>query len=167
MANKAILTGNIGNGMEFRFGNDGTCFANFSVATTEYWRDRTNGERREKTEWHDCYIAGKLAESLKKIAEREGTNFKGRSVYIDGPLQHRKFTSQQDVEVEVQVSKGKVEKRTITVPVNRQSTEVRVQNFEFTGRRPQSEGAGQAPGNGNGNDHGGWDGPDLDSEIPF
>jgi single-strand DNA-binding protein len=91
--NKVILIGNLGKDPEIRRTQDGRPIANLSVATSESWRDKTTGERREKTEWHRVVI---FNEQLCKIAEQYLK--KGSKVYLEGSLQTRKWTDQQGVE---------------------------------------------------------------------
>jgi single-strand DNA-binding protein len=84
--NKVILIGNLGRDPEIRTLNSGDRVANLRVATSETWRDRTSGERREKTEWHQVAI---FNDNLVKVAE----NYlrKGSKVYLEGSLQTRKY----------------------------------------------------------------------------
>src|ERR1700760_2208389 len=84
--NKVILVGNLGFDPEIRSLNSGDRVANLRVATSETWRDRQSGERKEKTEWHQVVI---FNENLVKVAE----NYlkKGSTVYIEGALQTRKY----------------------------------------------------------------------------
>lgn len=85
--NKVILVGNLGRDPEIRRTNDGRPIANLSVATSESWRDKNTGERKEKTEWHRVVI---FNEGLCKIAEQYLK--KGSKVYLEGQLQTRKYT---------------------------------------------------------------------------
>jgi len=151
--NKVILVGNLGRDPEIRTLNSGDRVANFSVATSETWRDRNTGERRERTEWHRVVI---FNDNLVKVAE----NYlkKGSKVYLEGALQTRKFTDQSGQE--------------------KYSTEVVLQKFrgELTMLDGRGEGGGREEG-----DFGGYasgprnqaSGPketftaDLDDEIPF
>ena len=87
--NKVILVGNLGKDPEIRRTQDGRPIANLSIATSETWRDKATGERKEKTEWHRVVI---FNEGLCKIAEQYLT--KGAKVYIEGQLQTRKWTDQ-------------------------------------------------------------------------
>jgi len=87
--NKVILVGNLGKDPEIRRTQDGRPIANLSVATSETWRDKATGERKEKTEWHRVVI---FNEGLCKIAEQYLK--KGAKVYIEGQLQTRKWTDQ-------------------------------------------------------------------------
>jgi single-strand DNA-binding protein len=88
--NKVILVGNLGKDPEIRRTQDGRPIANLRIATSENWRDKTSGERREKTEWHSVVI---FNENLCKVAEQYLR--KGSKVYIEGQLQTRKWQDQQ------------------------------------------------------------------------
>jgi len=87
--NKVILVGNLGRDPEIRRTQDGRPIANLSVATSENWRDKATGERREKTEWHSVSIYN---ENLGRIAEQYLR--KGSKVYIEGQLETRKWQDQ-------------------------------------------------------------------------
>jgi single-strand DNA-binding protein len=87
--NKVILVGNLGRDPEIRRTQDGRPIANLRVATTETWRDKSSGERREKTEWHTVVI---FNEGLCRVAEQYLR--KGAKVYIEGQLQTRKWQGQ-------------------------------------------------------------------------
>jgi single-strand DNA-binding protein len=91
--NKVILVGNLGADPEIRRTQDGRPIANLRLATSENWRDKTTGERREKTEWHRVVI---FNENLCRVAEQYLK--KGSKVYLEGQLQTRKWTDQQGVE---------------------------------------------------------------------
>jgi single-strand DNA-binding protein len=91
--NKVILVGNLGKDPEIRRTQDGRPIANLSVATSETWRDKATGERKEKTEWHRVVI---FNEGLAKVAEQYLK--KGAKVYVEGSLQTRKWTDQSGVE---------------------------------------------------------------------
>src|SRR5689334_21497352 len=91
--NKVILVGNLGKDPEIRRTQDGRPIANLSIATSESWRDKATGERKEKTEWHRVVI---FNEGLCKVAEQYLK--KGAKVYIEGALQTRKWTDQAGVE---------------------------------------------------------------------
>ena len=91
--NKVILIGNLGRDPEVRHTNDGLPIVNMSLATSESWRDRASGERRERTEWHRVVI---FNEKLGEIAQKYLR--KGSKVYLEGQLQTRKWTDQQGVE---------------------------------------------------------------------
>jgi single-strand DNA-binding protein len=105
--NKVILIGNLGADPEIKRTQDGRPIANLRIATSESWRDKNSGERKEKTEWHRVVI---FSEGLCKIAEQYLK--KGAKVYIEGQLQTRKWTDQSGVE--------------------KYSTEVVLQNFNST-----------------------------------
>jgi single-strand DNA-binding protein len=91
--NKVILVGNLGKDPEIRRTQDGRPIANLSVATSETWRDKATGERKEKTEWHRVVI---FNEGLAKVCEQYLK--KGAKVYVEGSLQTRKWTDQSGVE---------------------------------------------------------------------
>jgi len=91
--NKVILVGNLGKDPEIRRTQDGRPIANLSIATSDTWRDKNSGERKEKTEWHRVVI---FSEPLCKIVEQYLK--KGAKVYIEGALQTRKYTDQSGVE---------------------------------------------------------------------
>src|SRR5216110_1250384 len=105
--NKVILVGNLGRDPEIRRTQDGRPIANLSIATSESWRDKATGERKEKTEWHRVVI---FNEGLCKIAEQYLK--KGAKVYLEGQMQTRKYTDKDGVE--------------------KYSTEVVLQNFNST-----------------------------------
>ena len=105
--NKVILIGNLGADPEIRRTQDGRPIANLRVATSESWRDKATGERKEKTEWHRVVI---FSEGLCKIAEQYLK--KGSKIYIEGQLQTRKYNDKDGVE--------------------KYSTEVVLQNFNST-----------------------------------
>ncbi len=87
--NKVILVGNLGRDPEIRRLNSGDPVCNLRIATSEQWRDKSSGERREKTEWHNVVI---FNENLVRVCE----NYlkKGSKVYVEGQLQTRKWTDQ-------------------------------------------------------------------------
>lgn len=91
--NKVILVGNLGRDPEIRRLNSGDPVCNLRIATSESWRDKSSGERREKTEWHNVVI---FNENLVRVCE----NYlkKGSKVYVEGQLQTRKWTDQQGQE---------------------------------------------------------------------
>jgi single-strand DNA-binding protein len=157
--NKVILVGNLGKDPEVRRMQDGRPVVNMSVATSESWRDKATGERKEKTEWHRVVI---FNEGLAKIAEQYLK--KGSKVYLEGQLQTRKWTDQQGVE--------------------KYSTEVVLQGFNSALTMLDRAGGGggsSESGNDNSSDFGssrpaarqpamaggGGKRGDLDDEIPF
>jgi single-strand DNA-binding protein len=91
--NKVILVGNLGADPEIRRMQDGRPVANLRIATSESWRDKTTGERKEKTEWHRVVI---FNEGLCKVVEQYVK--KGSKVYLEGQLQTRKYTDKDGVE---------------------------------------------------------------------
>ena len=154
--NKVILIGNLGKDPEIRSMPSGDRMATFSLATSETWRDRASGERKEKTEWHNIAI---FNDNLVKVAE----NYlkKGSKVYVEGALQSRKYTDKTGAE--------------------RYMTEIVLAKFrgELTMLDGRGEGGGaMAEGGSSGGGYGGGQrsggqGPretfsaDLDDEIPF
>ncbi len=88
--NKVILVGNLGKDPEVRRTQDGRPIVNLRIATSETWRDKASGERREKTEWHSVVI---FSEGLCRVAEQFLR--KGSKVYLEGQLQTRKWQDQQ------------------------------------------------------------------------
>ena len=91
--NKVILIGNLGQGSGSAPLNSGEKVVNFSLATSETWRDKTSGERKEKTEWHNVVI---FNENIGKVVEQYCK--KGTKVYIEGQLQTRKWPDQNGAE---------------------------------------------------------------------
>lgn len=144
--NKVILIGNLGKDPEVRKTQDGKSIVTLAIATSENWKDKNTGERREKTEWHRVVI---FSEGLARVAEQYLK--KGAKVYVEGALQTRKWTDQNGVE--------------------RYSTEVVLQGFNSTltmldGRR---DGGGKSDF-GDEPSRGGSSGGqsfELDDEIPF
>ena len=160
--NKVILVGNLGRDPEIRSTQDGTKIANLSLATSETWRDRNSGERRERTEWHRVVI---FNEKLCEVAEKYLR--KGSKIYIEGALQTRKWTDQSGVE-----------KYTTEVVLQRFRGELTMldgrQDGGGGGGGYSDEGPGGGPGSGfggggrsGGGSGGGAGGGDLDDEIPF
>lgn len=154
--NKVILVGNLGRDPEIRAMQNGGRVANLSVATSETWRDKNSGERKERTEWHRVVI---FNDNLVKVVEQYLK--KGSKIYIEGSLQTRKWTDQSGQE--------------------KYSTEVVLQGFN--GNLTMLDGRGsEGGGSGGGGDYGGGGGSsggrsgggpapsrggDLDDEIPF
>jgi single-strand DNA-binding protein len=91
--NKVIIVGNLGKDPEIRSTQNGSRIASFSVATSESWRDKSSGERKERTEWHRVVIYN---ENLVKVCE--DYLVKGAKVYVEGSLQTRKWTDNQGQE---------------------------------------------------------------------
>jgi len=87
--NKVILVGNLGQDPELRYTQDGMAICNLSLATSDSWKDKNSGEKRERTEWHRIVIFGKLAEICGEYLK------KGRQIYIEGRLQTRKWQDKE------------------------------------------------------------------------
>ena len=90
--NKVILVGNLGRAPEIRHMPSGEAVCTLSVATSETWKDKTTGERKEATEWHKVVLFGRLAEVADQYL------YKGASVYIEGSLRTRKWTDKSGVD---------------------------------------------------------------------
>ncbi|QQR40493.1 single-stranded DNA-binding protein [Devosia rhizoryzae] len=135
--NKVILVGNLGNDPEVRNLPSGGKVVNLSVATSENWKDKNTGERREKTEWHRVVI---FSEGLARVAESYLR--KGSKVYIEGQLQTRKWQDQSGAD--------------------KYSTEIVLQGFNsnltLLDGRGDGEGGGGGSGGGYGNEGGGFRG---------
>jgi single-strand DNA-binding protein len=156
--NKVILIGNLGADPEVRHTQDGRPIVNLRMATSESWRDKSSGERRERTEWHRVVI---FSEGLARIAEQYLK--KGSKIYVEGQLQTRKWQDQSGQD--------------------RYSTEVVLQGFNsqltmLDSRAGSGEGresgggdfgrSGPLGGGGSGGDSGGGSfDKELDDEIPF
>jgi single-strand DNA-binding protein len=155
--NKVILVGNLGKDPEVRRLNSGEPVVNLRIATSESWRDKQSGERKERTEWHNVVI---FNEQLAKVAEQYLK--KGAKVYIEGQLATRKWTDQAGAE--------------------KYTTEVVLQRYrgELTMLDGKNDGGGRSYDDGGGSDFTSRagskrssDGPresfnaDLDDEIPF
>ena len=159
--NKVILVGNLGRDPEVRTAQDGSKIVNLSIATSESWKDRTSGERKEKTEWHRVVI---FNPNLADIAERYLK--KGSTVYVEGALQTRKWTDQSGAEkysTEVVISRFRGD---LTLLGGRDGGG----GAAAGGSDPYSSPApqGGARNSGGGSSGGGWEPPpDLDDEIPF
>jgi len=156
--NKVILVGNLGRDPEIRRTQDGRPIAQLSVATSESWRDKTSGERKEKTEWHRVVI---FSEGLAKIAEQYLK--KGSKVYLEGALQTRKWQDKDGHD--------------------KYTTEVVLQGFNSTLTMLDGKGGGGAGAGAESSEDFGSGGPaparerkpamagggrdDMDDEIPF
>jgi single-strand DNA-binding protein len=90
--NKVIIIGNLGQPPETRYMPNGDAVTNISVATTESWKDKNTGEKKEQVEWHRCTFYRKLAEIAGQFLK------KGSQVYIEGRLQTRKWTDKEGIE---------------------------------------------------------------------
>ena len=122
--NKAIIVGNLGQDPEIRYMSDGTAVANFTIATSDTWKDKQTGEKREKTEWHRIVAWRQLGEICGKYLS------KGHQVYVEGKLQTRSW-----------------EKDGVT----RYTTEIVASDVQFLGNRESAGNAGRPTGNANNN----------------
>lgn len=146
--NKVILVGNVGGDPEIRSTSDGREIANFSLATSESWKDKASGEKKEKTEWHRVVIFSQGLAGIVKNYVKKGTK-----LYIEGSLQTRKWTDNAGVE--------------------KYTTEVVLQNYNSTlqilDNRNQSGGGGSDSysGGSKSNNNSDISVQDHDDEIPF
>ena len=90
--NKVILVGNVGNDPDVRYTANGQAVANLSIATSEVWKDKTTGEKQERTEWHRVVFFGKAAEIVRDYTK------KGSKLFIEGALRTRKWEDKSGVE---------------------------------------------------------------------
>jgi len=167
--NKVIIVGNLGRDPETRYMPNGDAVTNVAIATTENWKDKTSGEKKELTEWHRVTFYRKLAEIAGQYLK------KGSQVYIEGRLQTRKWTDKENIE--------------------RYTTEIIADSMQMLGSRQgmgggaamdeeygagapaprQSSGGGASSGNSGGGSGGGARQPakaapnfnDMDDDIPF
>ena len=158
--NKVILVGNLGRDPEIRSTQDGTRVANLSLATSESWRDKNSGERRERTEWHRVVV---FNDRLVDVCERFLK--KGSKIYIEGALQTRKWTDQSGQE-----------KYTTEVVLQKFRGELTMLDGRGGGGAGESEDAGGGFSDSGGSSSGpgrmgrapaGAGGGDLDDDIPF
>lgn len=142
--NKVVLIGNLGRDPEIRSTNDGREIATFSVATGESWKDKTTGEKKEKTEWHRVVVFSEGLVGIIKNYVKKGTK-----LYLEGQLQTRKWVDNENQE--------------------RYTTEVVLQNFNSTLILLDSRGDAAIPqaGSGSKQDAPTFDNSELDDEIPF
>jgi single-strand DNA-binding protein len=161
--NKVILIGNLGRDPEIRTTQDGTKIANFTVATSERWRDRGSGEMQERTEWHRVVI---FNERLVDVAERFLK--KGAKVYLEGSLQTRKWTDkdgQEKYTTEVVLSKFRGE---LTMLDGRREGGMGEEGGGFGGGQDFGGGGGRGSYSGGAGGGGSKRPPaDLDDDIPF
>ncbi len=140
--NKVILVGNLGRDPESRHTQGGDLIVHLNVATSESWKDKNSGERRERTEWHRVVI---FNDHLGKVAEQYCR--KGSKVYLEGQLQTRKWTDQSGAD-----------KYTTEIVLQRYRGELQL----LDGRQDGQQGSRET-----GEPGGDWQKPADDSEIPF
>lgn len=141
--NKALILGNLGRDPETRNTQDGKKIVSFSVATSESWRDRQSGERKERTEWHRVVI---FNENLAEVAEKYLR--KGSKIYLEGAIQTRKWTDQSGAEkytTEIVLQRFRGE---LTLLDGKPESAPENEGTEYPPRTPQKT-------------------SDLDDEIPF
>lgn len=160
--NKVILIGNVGKDPEIRTTQGGDRIANFSIATSERWKDKGTGEQQEKTEWHKVVIFNdRIADVVEKYVK------KGSKVYVEGSLQTRKWTDKDGVDrysTEIVVGKFKGELTLLGDGNGGGSRE------GGSDRSASSDSRSKPPARTNGRTGGGqsWEaGADFDDDIPF
>lgn len=154
--NKVILIGNLGRDPEVHSGRDGSKIVGLSVATSDTWKDKATGERRERTEWHRVVI---FNEALADVAQRFLR--KGAKVYLEGALQTRKWTDTAGVErwtTEVVLPRFRGDLKMLD---GRQSTTPGTGQDTWSAHDPARQGPPAGQGGGQ------TGGADLDDEIPF
>ncbi|MBP0440927.1 single-stranded DNA-binding protein [Tianweitania sediminis] len=171
--NKVILVGNLGADPEVRRLNSGDAVVNLRIATSETWRDKNSGERKEKTEWHSVVI---FNDNLAKVAEQYLK--KGMKVYLEGALQTRKWQDKdgQDrysTEVVLQKFRGELQMLDSRGQGGGEMSEYGGGGSSYGGgsggggRRGGSDFGQSSPSDDRGGRGGGGFGRDLDDEIPF
>jgi single-strand DNA-binding protein len=154
--NKVILIGNLGADPEVRHTQDGRPVVNLRLATSESWRDKATGERRERTEWHRVVI---FNENLCRVAEQYLK--KGSKVYLEGQLQTRKYTDQQGVE--------KFSTEVVLQQFRGELTMLDGRSSDAGGRRDRATTSSASPGRSSGRrqERAPAVARDLDDEVPF
>ncbi len=173
--NKVILVGNLGADPEIRRLNSGDPVVNLRIATSESWRDKQSGDRREKTEWHQVVI---FNDQLAKVAEQYLK--KGMKVYIEGQLQTRKWEKDgverysteivlQKFRGELQMldSRGQGEGQSVGYSGGQSGSRGGGSDFGSSGPMDDRGGGRGGRGGGGGGESGGGFSRDLDDEIPF
>ncbi|HEY2070192.1 MAG TPA: single-stranded DNA-binding protein [Rhizomicrobium sp.] len=149
--NKVILVGNLGKDPEVRRMQSGEPVVNLSLATSENWRDKASGERKEKTEWHRVVI---FNPNLAEVAEKYLR--KGSKVYVEGQLSTRKWTD-----------KDGAEKYSTEVVLNKFRGELTMLDTKGGDAGGSGGGGDRAPRGGGGEAPANFDRGDMDDEIPF
>lgn len=162
--NKVMLIGNVGADPEIRRTQDGKAIANLRIATSETWRDKHTGERKEKTEWHTVVC---FSEGLTKIIEQYVS--KGSKVYVEGALQTRKWQDQNgndrySTEIVLQNFNGTLHMLSGSAGGNRDGGEGR---GDYDARGGRDDGSRDYGSGGGRQDQRGNFTRDLDDDIPF
>jgi single-strand DNA-binding protein len=138
--NKVIILGNLGSEPEIRYTPAGKAVCNFTVATSEQWKDKQSGEKKEATEWHRCVAYDRLAEIIGEYAK------KGSKVYVDGKLKTRKWQAQDGQD--------------------RHTTEIIVEEFQLLDTKQDQSPPQRRPAQQNQSAPGG-DPNGFDTDVPF
>lgn len=152
--NKVILIGNLGRDPEVRTFQNGGKVCSFSVATSESWKDKQTGERKDKTEWHNVVIKN---ENLITVAERYLK--KGAKVYLEGRLETRKYTDKDGAE--------KYTTEVVLPPFRGELTMLDSAGDRGGGSQPANDFGDAAPSGGTRTVSRGGALPELDDEVPF
>ena len=145
--NKVIIVGNLGADPEARYMSDGSAVTNISIATTETWKDKTTGEKQEKTEWHRVVFYRRLAEIVCEYVK------KGHQIYVEGKLANRKWKDKEGIE--------------------RYTTEIIANDMKMLGARqsngqyPPAQGTAQPPAQNKSQAPQGSGFDDMEDDIPF
>lgn len=145
--NKVILIGNLGKDPETRYMSSGDAVTNITLATTEVWKDK-NGEKQEKTEWHRVTFYRKLAEIAGEYLK------KGRSVYVEGKLETRKWTDKNGMD--------RYTTEVIATDMKMLGNRPGSDSFDSSGKDSNEQASGQSSTNKSNN---GFD--DMEDDIPF
>jgi single-strand DNA-binding protein len=151
--NKVILVGNLGRDPDVHYGPDGSPIANVSIATTDTWKDKGSGERKERTEWHRVVFFGKLAEVVSLYLK------KGAAVYVEGSLRTRKW---QDRDGNERHATEIVSDRMQMLAGRRDDGDKPAEPQREREREPERKGYGGTPGKKPAGNF-----ADLDDDIPF
>jgi len=152
--NKVIIVGNLGKDPEIRTFQNGGRVASFSVATSESWKDKSSGEKKERTEWHRISV---LNENLVGIVERFLK--KGSKVYLEGQLETRKWTDKE--------GKERYSTEVVLRPFRGELTMLDSKGASANGNAAPSFGDESAPAISSGGGGRSGPAPELDDEIPF
>ncbi len=142
--NKAIIVGRLGADPELRFTPNGRAVANFNLATSSVWKDKSSGERKEETQWHKIVVWGPQAETCSKYLQ------KGREVFVEGEIRTRNYEDKEGIK--------------------RYVTEIVARDVRFLGGRGDGGGGGGGGGGGFGGPDApppGFDETGGDDDIPF
>ncbi len=139
--NKVMLIGNLGKDPEVRYTASGDAVVNLTLATSESWKDKNTGEKKEKTEWHRVVFWGKQAEIIAQYTS------KGSQLYVEGQLETRKWTDQAGID--------------------KYTTEIKGRNFSFLSKKSDGGNQGQPNQNASHTQQQNTQQNNFDADIPF